>query len=102
MNEIANIFCSNYGQDEEIIRYVERKLNTKKESGYFKGCNNINIYYEKFIVQDEKGIIVISHGFTECLEKYTELIERYPPSYVILLSIINCSLYSDFSFIYSL
>ena len=48
MNEIANIFCSNYGQDEEIIRYVERKLNTKKESGYFKGCNNINIYYENF------------------------------------------------------
>ena len=31
MNEIANIFCSNYGQDEEIIRYVERKLNTMNQ-----------------------------------------------------------------------
>ena len=74
MNEVTNIFCSNYGQDEDIIKEVERKLNVKKESGYFKGCNNISIYYEKFIVENEKGSIVISHGFTECLEKFTELI----------------------------
>ena len=74
MNEVTNIFCSNYGQDEDIIKEVERKLNVKKESGYFKGCNNISIYYEKFIVENEKGSIVISHGFTEVIDKYNEII----------------------------
>lgn len=37
MNEVTNIFCSNYGQDEDIIKEVERKLNVKKESGYING-----------------------------------------------------------------
>lgn len=36
MNEVTNIFCSNYGQDEDIIKEVERKLNVKRKVDILK------------------------------------------------------------------
>ena len=74
MDLMKDIFCSNYGQDLEVVKNVEEKINSIKYSGYFNGTDNVEIYYEKFIVKNEKGSIVISHGFTECLEKFSELI----------------------------
>ena len=39
MNEVTNIFCSNYGQDEDIIKEVERKLNLfKRKINIYKKC----------------------------------------------------------------
>ena len=67
-------FFSNYGSDKEKVKFVKGTLDKIKESGYFIGQNNINIYYEKYCVDNEKGRIVISHGFCECLDKFKELI----------------------------
>lgn len=77
MNNVKNMFISNFGQDLEIVKEVGERLNSIKTTGYFAGTNNTKIYYEKFIVENEKGSIVISHGFSECLEKFTELIYYY-------------------------
>ena len=35
--------------DEDIKGW--EKIKCKKESGYFKGCNNISIYYENLLLK---------------------------------------------------
>lgn len=74
METIKNGIYSNYGYNEEDVEQVKISINKIKKDGYFKGCNNLNIYYQVFSVINEKGRIVISHGFSECIEKYNELI----------------------------
>lgn len=62
--------------------YFQWYMNTKvepyifkyREGSFFKGKNNLNIYYEKYINEANERAIVISHGFTEYIEKYHELI----------------------------
>lgn len=60
--------------EHNLNHKVENKLKNIVEDGYFKGENNVNIYYKKYNVKKSKGSIVISHGYTESLEKYKELI----------------------------
>lgn len=74
MKNIKYEIFKNYGQDEYALNFVKENINKVKVSGRFKGCNNLNIYYEFYKIKDEKGGIVISHGFSECIEKYNELI----------------------------
>lgn len=74
MKENFNKLISNYGSDKNIVRGVIEELKKIKESGYFEGTNKVNIYYEKYVINNEKGRVVISHGFCECLDKYKELI----------------------------
>lgn len=71
---IKKEYFYNFGMDEDIVEKVKDKLSYIKKCGYFMGENNLNIYYEKYKVKIEKGKIVIAHGFTECIEKYTEII----------------------------
>ena len=70
METIKSGIYSNYGYNEEDVEQVKISINKIKKDGYFKGCNNLNIYYQVFSVINEKGRIVISHGFSECIEKY--------------------------------
>lgn len=74
MEKVDKKFFCNYGSNKEDVEYVKDILGSIREWGFFEGKGNINIYYEKYCVKDEKGRIVISHGFSECLEKYKELI----------------------------
>ena len=74
MHEKSNKFICNYGYDKEIVQTTRNKLREIKESGYFIGKNHKNIYYEKYSIDNEKGRIVISHGFSECIDKFTEMI----------------------------
>lgn len=68
------MYFFNFGIDEDVIDKVKKYLKSIKETGYFKGEKNQQIYYEKYIVNNAIGNIVILHGFSECIEKYTELI----------------------------
>lgn len=63
-----------YGSKIEDVNKVEKKLSELRKIGEFKGEKDISIYYEKYIVENSKKAIVISHGFSECIEKYHELI----------------------------
>ncbi|MBT9831957.1 alpha/beta fold hydrolase [Clostridium baratii] len=74
MYEKNNKFIYNYGFDKELVENAKEKLSKIKEVGYFEGKNNANIYYEKYSIDNEKGRVVISHGFSECIDKFTEMI----------------------------
>ncbi len=67
-------YIMNFGMDEDVVSDVKKKLSYIKSYGYFRGEKNNKIYFEKYKVKNEKGRIVICHGFTECIEKYYELI----------------------------
>lgn len=67
-------YFMNFGMDEDVVEEVKKQLKYIKTSGNFTGEEGIKIYYEKYKVKNEKGRIVISHGFTECIEKYMEII----------------------------
>lgn len=74
MNEKSNKFIYNYGCNKKIVEDIREKLRKIKEAGYFAGKNSANIYYEKYSIENEKGRIVILHGFSECIDKFTEMI----------------------------
>lgn len=79
---INNKYFSQENIDEALKNIIVPFLDKHIEYGYINGQNNENIYYEKYKINDPKAYIVISHGFTESLEKYHELIyyflqERY-------------------------
>lgn len=67
-------YIENYGTEDEDLNKVDEKLNGNRVSGYILGINNEKIYYEQYKVPMEKGSILISHGFSECIEKYKEII----------------------------
>lgn len=67
-------YFNNFGMDEDIVENVKSELNNIKSYGTFIGEKNNSIYYEFYKVKNEKKSIVISHGFTECIEKYIEII----------------------------
>lgn len=74
MDTVNFEFFSNYGSNKKDVERVNNILGEIREQGYFKGKGDSNIYYQKYCIDNEKGRIVISHGFSECLEKYKELI----------------------------
>ncbi len=66
-------YISEIGYDQNMTA-VENNLDKIRESGYFSGKNNVQIYYEKYLTPGSKASIVISHGFSENLTKYSEII----------------------------
>lgn len=67
-------YFMNFGMDEDVVENVKRELGYIKKSGSFTGEKQNKIYYEKYKVKNEKGRVIISHGFSECIEKYLEVI----------------------------
>ena len=77
---ISNIVLSEEKYSENMKSIVEPYLNNIVSSGDFEGQNNATLYYEKYIVENNKGNIVINHGFTENLTRYRELIYYFTKS----------------------
>lgn len=71
---INNEYFSQENIDEALENIITPFLDKHIECGYINGQNNENIYYEKYKINNSKASVVISHGFTESLEKYHELI----------------------------
>ncbi|MGM9988522.1 MAG: lysophospholipase [Bacillaceae bacterium] len=59
---------------ETMASVVEPKLEQYRTNNTFKGVENVNIYYNKFLAEKPKAIVVICHGFCESIEKYNEFI----------------------------
>ena len=58
---------------EEVMKTeVEPFVAARRESGYDERVKGQPIYYEHFKADAPKGVIVISHGFTESIQKFTE------------------------------
>ncbi|MBQ9324887.1 MAG: alpha/beta hydrolase [Clostridia bacterium] len=60
----------NYAKDMHDI--AEPYVAERTESGYAERVAGQRIYYEHYHADAPKGVIVISHGFTESVRKFTE------------------------------
>nr|WP_302598587.1 alpha/beta hydrolase [uncultured Cellulosilyticum sp.] len=68
-----NYVLSEDNFEEQMLQVVEPFVASVSTSGYFTSSDDTDIYYEYYSAPSPKGNIVISHGFTESLEKYTEM-----------------------------
>lgn len=57
---------------EQMRLYAEPYVDARMESGYDERIPGEPIYYEHYRCDEPKGVIVISHGFTESIRKFTE------------------------------
>lgn len=73
-NNISDYFISESSYEEEMSENVDKYLKDIEQSGYFTGVDDEQIYYEMYKVKESKGSIVISHGYSEYLKRYRELI----------------------------
>ncbi len=62
----------NYAETMRTV--VEPYVEARMKSGYDERIPGEQIYYEHFKADEAKGVIVISHGFTESVKKFTESI----------------------------
>lgn len=60
--------------NEELTRYVLPFIRLNFEDGYMKSADGTRIHYGYVTTPVPKAAIVISHGFTECMPKYYEMI----------------------------
>ena len=59
---------------EELTRYVLALIRLYFSDGYMKSADGTRIHYGYVTTPVPKAAIVISHGFTECMPKYYEMI----------------------------
>jgi lysophospholipase len=71
---LGNLYIDETEYKQKMNNIVNPYLDSIVQSGYIKGQVNTNIYYEKYVVPEAKGSVVISHGFTEYTGRYTEMI----------------------------
>ena len=58
----------------QMKRIVEPYLRKHRRSGYLTGSDGTRIFYSRYLCENARGSIVISHGFSEFTEKYNEMI----------------------------
>ena len=58
----------------EMKEVAEKFLMEHMEDGYLETEENINIYYRKYILENAKASVVMSHGLIEFSDKYAEVI----------------------------
>ncbi len=64
--------------EENYEREMEEKvlpfINQVKTTGYLKTFDGVNLFYEKFVPENFKSVVVMVHGFSENTQRYSELI----------------------------
>ena len=63
--------------ENTIENSVRPYLESIKDSGFMTSRYNHQIYYEHFFKEDAKGCVLILHGFTEGIVKYSEVIYTF-------------------------
>ena len=71
--ENSDFYLSEETFTEDMKNLVEPYLNEHKTTGYFNGYDGEKLYYEQYQAEDEKGHIVVIHGFTDAAYKYREI-----------------------------
>lgn len=57
--------------EEEVEPYLD---SIRKEGVFYSNLDGHRIYFQTFIRPDSKGSVVVLHGFSEFIEKYSEII----------------------------
>lgn len=68
------IFLKEANYKKNMIDQVRPILEHKRQTGYMDSFDQSKIYYEYYDTPNEKGTIVISHGFCEFSKKFEEVI----------------------------
>lgn len=71
------------GYEEKLNGYVRPYLETRRRNGYFTASGQAPCFFSVFSPEEgteEKGTLVIVHGFTESIEKYAEVVWYYVQS----------------------
>lgn len=66
------IWITEENYEEQMHKRVEPYVYKRMESGFFEREKGKKLYYEHCQADEPKGVIVISHGFTESVRKFTE------------------------------
>lgn len=72
--KLNEFYISENNYESDMKNKVEPYIKSLEQSGTIKGQEYKELYYKKFILKDSKGSVVISHGFTEYIERYNEMI----------------------------
>ena len=71
---LDDIYISEIEYKNEMEEIAEPFIESLEVEGTLKGCEDINLYYRYYLAEYPKASIVISHGFSEYLERYNEII----------------------------
>lgn len=74
LSNLETFYISEETYTENMNNVVLPYTESRMKNGYIDGRDNVKLYYEAYNADNAKGSIVISHGYTENLEKYKELI----------------------------
>lgn len=70
----SDLYISESTYAEDMTTLVEPTIANIKSQSTFNTSDGTTLNYNKFIVENPVGTIIISHGFTEFASKYSELI----------------------------
>ena len=74
------------GYAEQMADIVRPYLAPRKEEIYIKRHDGLRLYCAVYTADDPVGIVLISHGFTETADKYTEMIYYFLRSHFHVLA----------------
>ena len=58
--------------EEQMKDLVEPYLAARRETGFDERVEGQSVYYEHYRADEPRGVVVISHGFTESVKKFAE------------------------------
>ena len=71
---MERLILSEQGYREQMENVVEPYLDIRKSVLWPEREEGKKIYCERYLADSPKGVVMISHGFTETAEKYKEVI----------------------------
>ena len=81
MNELNDLLLSEENYQEQMDAVVRPYLQPKKREVSIKRHDDRRLYCAIYTADDPVGIVLISHGFTETADKYTEMIYYFVRSH---------------------
>ncbi len=78
--ENSEFYLSEDNLEEDMINVVEPYLSERRTTGYFKGYDGQDLYYEQYLSKGNKGHIVVVHGFTDAAYKFREVMYYFVKS----------------------
>ena len=78
--ENSEFYLSEDNLKEDMINVVEPYLSERRTTGYFKGYDGQDLYYEQYLSEENKGHIVVVHGFTDATYKFREVMYYFVKS----------------------
>ena len=73
MMNIKDLILPETGYAETMKTVVEPYLAGRETAGYCEREAGNRIFYTRYLAEHPRGIAVISHGFTETVEKYKKI-----------------------------